>query len=115
MREKSGLGSRRSQRVSLCVPIVISGSETGTRLTFERTYTITLSRHGGLIALRANVRPGQNLLLTNSATHESTECRVVYLGSNQTDKRQVAIEFTDPAADFWNLSTAVSDSKSARE
>ncbi len=115
MGDNLGSGSRRSERVALRVPIVISGSETGTRLTFERTHTITVSRHGSLIALRAHVRAGQDLLLTNSATHESRECRVVYLGPNQQDKRQVGVEFMDPVTDFWNGSTPASGSETARE
>jgi hypothetical protein len=108
---KSRVGDRRSQRVTLRVPVVVSASETGNGMTFERTHTIAVNRHGGLIALHASVAPGQNLLLTNSTTRQSKECRVVYLGPNHLDKRQVGVEFTDPVTDFWNMSFPAPGSK----
>ncbi len=111
MKEKSRLGNRRSQRVTLRVPVVVSQSATGNGMTYERTHTVAVNQHGGLIVLKAKVRPGQNLLLTNSATHVSMECRVVYLGPNQLDKRQVGIEFADPVTDFWNISFPAFGSK----
>lgn len=108
---KSRVGNRRSQRVTLRVPVVVSASKTGNGINFERTHTIAVSRYGGLIALHGSVSPGQNLLLTNSSTRESKECRVVYLGPNNLDKRQVGIEFVDPVTDFWNISFPAPGSK----
>jgi hypothetical protein len=115
LRDKSRLADRRSQRVTLRVPIVVSESTTGNGLHVERTHTIAVNRHGGLIALRAKVSQGQNLLLTNTATRVSKECRVVYLGPNQSDKRQVGIEFMDPVTDFWNISFPAPGSKPVAE
>lgn len=115
MGDKSSLGKRRSQRVTLRVPIVVSESQTGNGVHIERTHTLAVNQHGGLIALRAKVSPGQNLLLTNSATRESKECRVVYLGPNHHDKRQVGIEFVDPVTDFWNISFPALGSKPVLE
>lgn len=115
MKVKSRLGNRRSQRVTLRVPVVVSESETGNRVNIERTHTIAVNRHGGLIALHAKVSQGQSLLLTNTATRVSKECRVVYLGPNNLDKRQVGIEFMDPLTDFWNISFPAPGSKPIAE
>lgn len=111
MRDNSRLGRRRSQRVTLRVPIVVSESQTNYRNPMERTHTLAVSRYGGLIALQASVDPGQNLLLTNTASRVSKECRVVYLGPKHHDKRQVGVEFADPVTDFWNISFPVPGSK----
>jgi hypothetical protein len=104
LRDNSRLGRRRSQRVTLRVPIVVSESQTNHRITMERTHALAVNQYGGLIALQASVDPGQNLLLTNTASRVSKECRVVYLGPNHNDKRQIGVEFADPVTDFWNMS-----------
>jgi hypothetical protein len=104
LKDISRLSQRRSQRVTLRVSVVVSESETDNRVNVERTHTIAVNRYGGLIALRASVRQGQNLLLTNSVSRQSKECRVVYLGPNRLGERQVGVEFTDPVTDFWNIS-----------
>lgn len=115
MKEKSRSSGRRSQRVTLRVPVVVSQSATGNGINFERTHTIAVNRHGGLIVLHAKVSPGQNLLLTNTATRVSKECRVVYLGPDQLDKRQVGFEFVDAATDFWNITFPAPGSKPVPE
>ena len=111
MRDNSRLGRRRSQRVTLRVPIIVSVSQTNHRATVERTHTLAVNRYGGLIALQASVDPGQILLLTNTATRVIKECRVVYLGPSHHDKRQVGVEFADPVTDFWNISFPARDAK----
>ena len=98
---KPGLTERRSQRITVRVPVVVSGSVAETRLVVEHTHTIAVNRHGGLIFLRADTAVGQKILLTNTATHQSKECRVVYLGPIQSNKRQVGIEFAEAETEFW--------------
>jgi hypothetical protein len=98
------LGRRRSQRVTLSVRILVSEPHANHSGATERTCTLAVNRHGGLLALGASVKYGQSLLLTNSASRVSQECRVVYLGPLHQDKRQVGFEFLNPAVDFWNIS-----------
>jgi hypothetical protein len=86
------------------VPIVVSESQSNHRGTMERTHSLAVNRYGGLIALQASVNPGQNLLLTNTVSRVSKECRVVYLGPSHHDKRQIGVEFAGPLTDFWNMS-----------
>ena len=104
MTSNSRLGRRRSQRVTLCFPIMVSEPYEDYRATMERTHTLAVNRYGGLIALGANVNRGQRLLITNTVSRVSKECRVVYLGRHHQDKRQVGVEFVDPVTDFWNIS-----------
>ena len=101
MQTKPTLPERRSPRISVRVPVVVSESVSNNKLVVEHTHTIAINRHGGLIALHVDAALGQTILLTNETTRQSKECRVVYLGPIQSDKRQVGIEFSDPEADFW--------------
>ena len=104
MKNNSRLGRRRSQRLTLSMPVMVSEGESSTPNPMERTHTLSVSRHGGLIALRANVNWGQSLLLTNPFSRISQPCRVVYVGPEQQEKRHIGIEFLGPVTNFWNIS-----------
>ena len=103
MRIKSGWENRRSQRVILRVPLRVADSGADLKPKIEETYSLSVNKHGGLIALRSKVNLGQKLTLINKTTSERKECRVVCLGPSQLDKRQVGIEFADPVTDFWKI------------
>jgi hypothetical protein len=102
VKNNARLGRRRSQRVTLSVPIVVS--ETDHKHVIERTRSVAVNRYGGLIELHAKVDWGQSLMLTNPFSRVDQECRVVYLGPSQQDKRVIGIEFTEPVSNFWNIS-----------
>jgi len=112
VKSNSRLGRRRSQRVTLSVPVVVSEavvSEKDKPRVIEKTHSVAVNRYGGLIALHASVDWGQSLVLTNPFSRVHQECRVVYLGPSQPsagqhEKRLVGIEFTEPVSNFWNIS-----------
>ncbi len=111
----SNLRRRRSQRVIVSIPITVSEARSHHRVSVERTHTLAVNRFGGLIALRTSVDPGQCLLMTNTASRVSKECRVVYLGPRDQDAWQVGIEFLDPTVDFWNITFPAPRNKPARD
>ncbi len=111
MTNNTRLGRRRSQRVTLSIPVSVSEPEADQQATMERTHTLAVNRYGGLLSLRSTVNRGQSLLMTNAFSRVSKECRVVYLGPNQQDKRQVGVEFVGPVTDFWNISFPAPGSK----
>jgi hypothetical protein len=95
--------NRRSQRITLRVPLRVAEPGPDSKPALEETYSLTVNKHGGLIALRSSVTLGQTLTLINKTTRETKECRVVCLGPAQLDKRQVGIEFAEPVTDFWKI------------
>ena len=115
MKVKTRIEHRRSQRITLTVPVVVSDYESGKGPVIEDTFAMAVNKYGGLIALRANVARGQKLTLINKATAERKECRVVYLGPAQVGQRQVGIEFADPVTDFWKISFPPPGSKPVPE
>lgn len=102
MKNNARLGRRRSQRVTLSVPVVVS--ETEHRSVLERTRSVAVNRYGGLLELHVSVIWGQNLMLTNPFSRATQECRVVYVGPTQQDKRLIGVEFMEPVSNFWNIS-----------
>jgi uncharacterized DUF497 family protein len=96
-------GRRRSMRVLLSVPIHVSGRTTENQDFQEETRTLVVNAHGALISLAARVTADQKIIVSNNATHQTMECRVVYVGSVQAGKTQMGIEFVKASPAFWQI------------
>lgn len=97
---------RRSERLDLCVPVFVYGRASDDEPFYEETKTLEVNAYGGLITMAMGVKRGQKLLLANAVTQKEQECHVVYLGPKHLNKKtDVAIEFTQPAPDFWRTET----------
>jgi len=97
---------RRSERVNLQVPVFVYGHANDEEPFYEETKTREVNAHGGLIAMAMGVKSGQRLLLANAVTQKEQECHVVHAGPKHLNRKtNVAIEFTQPAPDFWRTET----------
>lgn len=95
------LERRRSERFLHHVCVFVYSHAPGESPFHEETTTLDVSLHGGLLTLAANIYVGQKLLLTNIANQEERECYVVRFKRKRDQERDVAIEFTRAAPDFW--------------
>jgi hypothetical protein len=94
---------RRSQRVVLSMPVVVSG-EVRDRTPFsQETRTVIVNAHGALLLLRTAVQVGQLLKLKNLKTQEQQTCRVVTVTTNQEGRMEAGVEFLVPAPRFWHI------------
>jgi hypothetical protein len=100
----TGRAQRRSKRLKLVVPVEVIAFEGESEAFREATEMLSVNAHGGLVALAANVQPGQTLRLVNQRTTEQQDCRVVNVGSADGGKSAVGLEFVSPAANFWQIS-----------
>lgn len=89
---------RRSPRTSMCVDLVVCGTGGAWQ---ERTCALSLNAQGLLVALGSNVQMGQTVLVRDPESLLEREGRVVSVGRGYGRRREVAIEFTEPAPDFW--------------
>jgi hypothetical protein len=96
-------GRRRSMRVLLSVPIQVRGKNAQNQDFTEDTRTLVVNAHGALISLSAQVVVNQRVFVSNSATHQTQECRVVYFGNMQAGKAQMGVEFLTPSPAFWQI------------
>jgi hypothetical protein len=96
-------GRRRSMRVLLSVPIHVSGKTVDSQDFKEETRTLVVNAHGALISLAARLTADQRIIVSNKATHQTLECRVVYVGNIQAGKMQMGIEFVKPSPTFWQV------------
>lgn len=94
---------RRSQRLFIQIPVVVSGQLDRTTPFTEETNTVVLNAHGALVQLNTAVQIGQKLMLQNVRTKENQEVTVVFLAPAEGRKSNVALEFTSPRPDFWHV------------
>jgi len=95
-------GRRRSQRVMLRMNISVWGDSDRGPFN-EVAQTLIVNAHGALIAMKAEVSPGHQLQLQSPATSEIRLSRVVHVGPVTDGKRQVGVEFAEPAPRFWQI------------
>ena len=95
--------ARRSKRVKLALSVLVHGKTSAGEAFRELTGTLSLSAHGGLLALAANVQKEQTILVENRNTRKEQECRVAYIGPSQNGKYLVGFEFIGAATDFWRI------------
>jgi hypothetical protein len=106
-KEKSTLvtdpGRRRSMRVLLSVPIVVSGKNAENKAFTEEARTLVVNAHGALIALATRILPNQIIGIANKATKQCLDCRVVHVGNAQGGKMQLGVEFVKASPTFWQI------------
>jgi len=94
---------RRSQRVLLSMPVVVSG-ESADKLPFhQETHTVVVNAHGALVLLRSKVTVGQVLTVRNAKTNEERDCRVSNVSANPSGQMEVGVEFLQPSPRFWHI------------
>jgi hypothetical protein len=79
---------------------------------WENSQTIVVNAHGGLLYLQKSVLLGGELTLSNPATEEEQDCRVVYVGEISDKGTRVGVEFLSPSPRFWGVEFAVQDQPS---
>ncbi len=97
---------RRCPRWSANVPVFVYGHNSSRQPFHEEAYSANVSEAGALLVMKATVRPGQTLLVTNKLTQEEQECRVAYVSSRDPESVDVAVEFDGPTPDFWRVPPA---------
>ena len=102
---------RRSRRLLLDVPLVVSGEADGKKAFREDTFTLVVNAHGALVVLAANVAMGQRVLVMNAKTLEQREGTVAYFGFPYGGLTNVGIEFTQPVPEFWRVGSPPDDWK----
>jgi hypothetical protein len=106
---KRGVNIRRSTRVSLRIPINVSGQLRDNKPFNVEAHTLVVNANGALIVLGMNVRLGQSLLLQHTISQEYLDCRVVHIGQQHDSKSEIGIVFSKPALNFWHITFPVTD------
>jgi hypothetical protein len=106
--------TRRSSRIQNEVPVVVRGKwKDGTPLA-EEAKTLTVSAHGGLIALAGTLDVGQALQLTNPKNGRQSTCYVRSIKQGAGGMHEVGVQFTTASPRFWGVDFPPSDWEEAK-
>lgn len=95
---------RRSTRLTIAVPVTVSGVDALGSSFSESTRTITVNRHGGKLLLNHEVRVKDLVKLTSPRFNRTVNAVVVWLGKRRTEgeAREVAVELLEPG-NIWGV------------
>src|SRR5579864_3015184 len=69
----------------------------------EDTTTMIVFPRGAVVKLRARVRTGHSMVLTNLLTKQTALCRIIQVNTAPNVAHYVKLEFTQPAPGFWGV------------
>ncbi|MGB6429280.1 MAG: PilZ domain-containing protein [Candidatus Acidiferrales bacterium] len=95
---------RRSQRILLRVPVIVSGYDANKIRFKEKTFTDSISANGALVLLAAPVTKGLRLALSKDPEGTALDCVVVYVGRRQGAEVEIGVKFAQPNPVFWGVS-----------
>ena len=96
---------RRSDRISLTLPLSVSGKDAAGNPFLEDTTTVMVSRHGAAIALKTKLALGQEIIIRRHRTPDSreAECNVLEQTGWQSGLPIFSVAFRKPALGFWDV------------
>ena len=97
---------RRSERVKLTVPVMVTASKVDGREIQELAQTTIVNAHGGLFRSTVEFMVAQPLVLTNLNTNLKESARVVHAELLANGEFGVAFEFDNAAPEFWQVEDA---------
>jgi len=95
---------RRSTRLTISIPITVSGHDAHGRVFTEETQTICVNRHGGRFLLRHAVRMQDPLSVVNPKLGCTAEAAVSWLGERRSPEEplEVAVSLVKPQ-NIWGI------------
>lgn len=95
--------SRRSDRVSKEIGILLVGWDAQGVDFMEQTKAVVLSRHGAGIVSTHKLAAEQELIVVHQESNKETEIRVIGQIGCEGDSYTYGVAFLDPAVDFWGV------------
>lgn len=109
LQNRASEDKRRSERVKLTVPVMVTTATIDGREIQELTHTAIVNAHGGLFRSTVEFLVAQPLVLTNLNTNLKESARVVRAEPLDTGGFGIAFEFDNAAPEFWHVENAPDD------
>jgi PilZ domain-containing protein len=94
---------RRSDRVSISIPLEIFGSDLGGEQFVEQARTVIVSRYGATAVISRKLAPDQELSVRRPEKKIEALTRVVGQIGGQRDSYVYGLALADQNIDFWNI------------
>jgi hypothetical protein len=109
LQSRPNIDKRRSERVKLKVPVMVTTATVDGHEIQEVTETAIVNAHGGLFRSTMEFLVAQPLVLTNLNTNLKESARVVHAEPLHAGGFGVAFEFDNAAPEFWQVEDAPDD------
>ena len=95
--------TRRSDRISIALPVEVFGTEITGQDFFESTLTHLLSRHGAAIVLKCRLAPLQQVTIRNLGNGREATAQVIGPMSGKKDGNVYGFSLVNPQVNLWNI------------
>lgn len=111
-KSKTGSDALEAEAIGLDVAVRIHGSQVAAVVLestehvepFEEdTSTMIVFPRGAVVKLRARVRTGHAMVLTNLSTKQTALCRIIQVNTAPNIAHYVKLEFVQPVPGFWGV------------
>jgi hypothetical protein len=93
---------RRSTRLFISIPIVITGKDVNRKEFQENTRTLVVNKHGAKIVTAQQLSMGTEVFVENRALHTGAKANVVWLGEKRDAGNEVGLQLAD-AENIWGV------------
>jgi hypothetical protein len=93
---------RRSTRLFISIPIVITGKDVNRKEFQENTRTLVVNKHGAKIVTAQQLSMGTEVFVENRALHTRAKANVVWLGEKRDAGNEVGLQLAD-AENIWGV------------
>ena len=97
------LTKRRSDRISIELPIQVVGNDADGSQFMEHGHTLLISRHGGLIVLRRKLSADSEFTLVNTQLKDEGEARIVGHIASNPDGEVYGVALLDAGKNLWHI------------
>jgi hypothetical protein len=94
---------RRGPRINSRVPVTVEWTGGGGPLRVETGFTRVVNTYGCLLASPEEIELGQQVRLSNLATHRAADALVVWKGTQRPDGWDIGMELVGADLDFWGI------------
>lgn len=94
---------RRTERVLLSLPVLVTGQDVSGNSFSEETRTTTISGYGAGVVSNRRLKPGQEIVISRPAESRHANCHVVWEGKGEKGSYVYGVAFTEPTADLWGV------------
>src|SRR5579863_1602236 len=111
-KSKTGSDALEAEAIGLEVAVRVHGSQVAAVVLestehvepFEEdTTTMIVFPRGAVVKLRARVRTGHAMVLTNLLTKQTALCRIIQVNTAPNIAHYVKLEFAQPVPGFWGV------------
>ena len=88
---------RRSTRVQVRIPVIVTGTLPGGDSFSEETYVMTVSKFGARLKCSQPLTPGMEIRVRPKAGNEDALCQVVWVGGRSGASGEVGIQYVKAA------------------